>query len=64
MILCCRPAIVTGTAPMIAKGLLEARGLYQRALEMDPAYAAARAGLALTYIAEVAQRPERSGHRA
>ena len=41
-----------------AKGLLEARGLYQRALEMDPAYAAARAGLALTYIAEVAQRPD------
>ena len=37
--------------------ILEARGLYQRALEMDPAYAAARAGLALTYIAEVAQRP-------
>ena len=25
--------------------ILEARGLYQRALEMDPAYAAARAGL-------------------
>ena len=39
-----------------AKGLQEARALYQRALEMDPAYAAARAGLALTYIAEVAQR--------
>ena len=39
-----------------AKGLLEARGLYQRALEMDPAYAAARAGLAMTYIADVAQR--------
>ena len=38
------------------KGLLEARGLYQRALEMDPAYAAARAGLAMTYIADVAQR--------
>ena len=37
--------------------ILEARGLYQRALEMDPAYAAARAGLALTYIAEVAQWP-------
>ena len=37
--------------------LLEARELYQRALEMDPAYAAARAGLGLTYIAEVAQRP-------
>ena len=37
--------------------ILEARGLYQRALEMDRAYAAARAGLALTYIAEVAQRP-------
>lgn len=41
-----------------AKGLQEARALYQRALEMDPAYAAARAGLALTYIAEVAQRPD------
>ena len=39
------------------QGLLEARSLYQRALEMDPAYAAARAGLALTYIAEVSQRP-------
>ena len=37
--------------------ILEARGLYQRALEMDPAYAAARAGLALTHIAEVAQGP-------
>lgn len=37
--------------------ILEARELYQRALEMDPSYAAARAGLALTYIAEVAQRP-------
>ena len=37
--------------------IVEARALYQRALEMDPAYAAARAGLALTYIAEVAQRP-------
>ncbi|NKM65032.1 adenylate/guanylate cyclase domain-containing protein [Rhizobium leguminosarum bv. viciae] len=37
--------------------ILVARGLYQRALEMDPAYAAARAGLALTYIGEVAQRP-------
>ncbi|MGO8178751.1 adenylate/guanylate cyclase domain-containing protein [Rhizobium leguminosarum] len=37
--------------------ILAARGLYQRALEMDPAYAAARAGLALTYIGEVAQRP-------
>jgi len=36
--------------------ILEARGLYQRALEMDRAYAAAHAGLALTYIAEVAQR--------
>ncbi|TCL74892.1 tetratricopeptide repeat protein [Rhizobium sp. BK251] len=41
-----------------AKSLQEARTLYQRALEMDPAYAAARAGLALTYIAEVAQRPD------
>ena len=41
-----------------AKGLQEARALYQRALEMDPAYAAARAGLALTYIADVAQRPD------
>ncbi|TIP95887.1 MAG: tetratricopeptide repeat protein [Mesorhizobium sp.] len=35
--------------------ILEARGLYQRALEMDPSYAAARAGLALTFIASVAQ---------
>ena len=35
---------------------MEARGIYQRALEMDPAYAAARAGLALTYIADVARR--------
>ena len=39
-----------------AKGLQEARALYHRALEMDPAYGAARAGLALTYIAEVTQR--------
>ena len=52
---CSRP--VTGTAPTDQNAILEARGLYQRALEMDPAYAAARAGLALTYIAEVAQRP-------
>ncbi|RWB32898.1 tetratricopeptide repeat protein [Mesorhizobium sp.] len=37
------------------QGILEARALYQRALEMDPSYAAARAGLALTYIASVAQ---------
>ena len=35
--------------------ILAARGLYQRALEMDPSYAAARAGLALTFIASVAQ---------
>lgn len=35
--------------------ILEARGFYQRALEMDPSYAAARAGLALTFIASVAQ---------
>ena len=41
------------------KELLEARGLYLRALEIDPAYAAARAGLALTYIAGAAQRPSR-----
>jgi adenylate cyclase len=40
-----------------AEALLESRGLYQRALEMDPAYAAARAGLAMTYIADVARRP-------
>jgi adenylate cyclase len=39
------------------KGLQEARAFYQRALEMDPSYAAARAGLGLTYIAEVAQLP-------
>jgi adenylate cyclase len=39
-----------------AEALMEARGIYQRALEMDPAYAAARAGLALTYIADVARR--------
>ena len=40
------------------KDILEARGLYQRALEMDPGYAAARAGLALTYVADVAQRTD------
>ena len=39
-------------------GIVEARSLYKRSLEMDPAYAAARAGLALTYIAEVAQRSD------
>ena len=38
-----------------AEALLEARGLYQRALEMDPSYAAARAGLAMTFIADVAR---------
>jgi adenylate cyclase len=40
------------------QSLLEARSLYQRALEMDPGFATARAGLALTYIADVAQRAE------
>jgi adenylate cyclase len=32
--------------------LLEARGLYQRAVELDPGYATARAYLGLTYISE------------
>lgn len=39
------------------ESLLGARGLYQRALEIDPGFAAARAGLALTYITDVAQNP-------
>lgn len=38
-----------------ADGLLAARGLYQKALELDPAYAAARAGLGMTYILDMAQ---------
>ena len=37
------------------KGLLEARALYQRALELDPAYASARAQLGMTYIADALQ---------
>ncbi|KJF70199.1 adenylate/guanylate cyclase domain-containing protein [Agrobacterium arsenijevicii] len=39
-----------------ADGLLAARGLYQKALELDPSYAAARAGLAMTYILDMTQR--------
>lgn len=38
-----------------ADGLLAARGLYQRALELDPSYAAARAGLGMTYILDMTQ---------
>ena len=38
-----------------AEGLLFARGLFQRALELDPAYAVARANLGMTYILDVAQ---------
>jgi len=37
-------------------GLLAARGLYQKALELDPSYAAARAGLGMTYILDMTQR--------
>ncbi len=37
-------------------GLLAARGLYQQALELDPSYAAARAGLGMTYILDMTQR--------
>lgn len=39
-----------------AEGLLAARGLYQKALELDPSYAAARAGLGMTYILDATQR--------
>jgi adenylate cyclase len=39
------------------QNVLEARTLYQRALELDPSFAAARAGLAMTFIADAAQRP-------
>jgi adenylate cyclase len=39
-----------------ADGLLAARGLYQKALELDPSYAAARAGLGMTYIVDMNQR--------
>lgn len=38
-----------------AEALQASRALLQRALEIDPGYAAARAGLAMTYIADVAQ---------
>jgi adenylate cyclase len=37
-------------------GLLAARGLYQKALELDPSYAVARAGLGMTYIFDRTQR--------
>jgi adenylate cyclase len=37
-------------------GLLAARSLYQRALELDPAYAIARANLGMTYIFDVTQK--------
>ncbi|MRH98212.1 adenylate/guanylate cyclase domain-containing protein [Agrobacterium tumefaciens] len=37
-------------------GLLAARALYQQALELDPSYAVARAGLGMTYILDVTQR--------
>ncbi len=37
-----------------AEQLLASRALYQRALELDPAYAAARAYLGMTYIVDVA----------
>ncbi|MGO6843912.1 tetratricopeptide repeat protein [Rhizobium ruizarguesonis] len=43
-----------------AEGLLSARGLFQRALELDPAYAVARANLGMTYIFDVTQNV--SGH--
>lgn len=38
------------------EGLLAARGLYQQALELDPSYAVARAGLGMTYIFDMNQR--------
>lgn len=38
------------------KALLEARSLLERAVELDPGYAVARATLGLTYIADRAQR--------
>lgn len=37
-------------------GLLIARELYQKALELDPSYAVARAGLGMTYILDMTQR--------
>jgi len=40
-----------------AQNVVEARTLYQRALELDPTFAAARAGLALTFIADAAHKP-------
>ncbi|MFP5078565.1 tetratricopeptide repeat protein [Rhizobium sp. YIM 134829] len=39
-----------------ADDLLAARALYQKALELDPSYAVARAGLGATYIVDHAQR--------
>lgn len=38
------------------EGLLAARGLYQKALELDPSYAVARASLGMTYIFDMTQR--------
>jgi adenylate cyclase len=38
-----------------AEALSASRALYQRALELDPAYAAARAYLGMTYIVDMAQ---------
>ncbi|MBB3398820.1 adenylate/guanylate cyclase domain-containing protein [Rhizobium sp. BK060] len=37
-------------------GLLAARGLYRRALELDPAYAVAHANLGMTYIFDLTQK--------
>ena len=55
MISCCRLAIVTGMAPRMAKAFWRRVAFISARWKWTPAYAAARAGLAMTYIAEVAQ---------
>ena len=42
------------------EALLQARGLYQQALELDPSYATARAQLGLTYIVDASELISRS----
>ena len=64
MIFCCKRVRDIGTARAICRAYWRPAALYQRALEMDPAYAAARAGLALTYIAEVIATAGRPGHQS
>ncbi len=46
------------------EGMLEARALYQRALQLDPGYAAAHAYLGLTYIADYVEGIDRGGDTA